>query len=238
MLELKNLTKIYGGGKKAVDDISLKVEKGEIFGFIGPNGAGKTTTIKIITGILNPTKGNLLLDGVSIADDPVAAKKVFTYVPDNTSIFDGIKGIDYINFIGNIYEIDPSVRKELCEKFTKAFEIYDDLKKPISSYSQGMRQKLMISAALIPQPRLFILDEPMLGLDPRSSRLIKDIMKEHSMNGGTVFFSSHVLEVVENLCDRIAIIHRGKLIAVGTVGDIKRQGSSLEEIFLEMTANE
>ena len=238
MLHIENVTKIYGKSKTAVDNIDLDVGKGEIFGFIGPNGAGKTTTIKMITGMLTSTKGDITLDGISITDKPIDAKKTFTYVPDNPMIFDGIKGIDYINFIGNMYGVHPDARKELTEKFTKAFEIYDDLKKPINSYSHGMKQKLIISAALIPQPKLFILDEPMTGLDPKSSRMLKDIMKEHKKNGGTVFFSSHVLEVVENLCDRISIIHQGRIIATGTVAEIKKQSDSLEDIFLEMTANE
>lgn len=238
MLHIENVTKVYGKTKTAVDDITLDVGKGEIFGFIGPNGAGKTTTIKMITGMLAATKGDITLDNISMVKQPVEAKKTFTYVPDNPVIFDGIKGIDYINFIGNIYGVDPEQRKILAEKYTKAFEIYDDLKKPISSYSHGMKQKLIISAALIPQPKLFILDEPMTGLDPKSSRILKDIMKEHKNNGRTVFFSSHVLEVVENLCDRIAIIHQGKIIATGTVAEIKKQSKSLEDIFLEMTADE
>ena len=238
MLELVNVTKIYGNSKKAVDNISLEVERGEIFGFIGPNGAGKTTTIKMITGMLNPTVGQIILDGINIADDPVEAKKVFTYVPDHSSIFDGITGNDYINFIANMYDVDLHIRKARTEKYAKGFEIYDALAQPISSYFHGMKQKLIISAALLPNPRLFVLDEPMVGLDPKSSRMLKDIMREHCDNGGTVFFSSHALEVVENLCDRISIIHRGRIIAIGTVAEIKKQAASLEEIFLEMTAED
>ena len=238
MLELTGVTKVYGSGKKAVDDISLKVERGEIFGFIGPNGAGKTTTIKMITGILHATQGKVMLDGLDVAKQPVEAKRTFTYVPDSTTIFDGIKGIDYINFIGNIYDVPLDIRKERCEQYTRAFDIHNALNKPISSYSHGMKQKLVISAALIPQPRLFILDEPMVGLDPKSARMMKDLMRDHARNGGTVFFSSHALEVVENLCDRIAIIHLGKIIAVGTVAEIKKQSATLEDIFLEMTADE
>jgi ABC-2 type transport system ATP-binding protein len=235
MLKLSNITKVYEKNKRAVDDMTLTVEKGELFGFIGPNGAGKTTTIKMMTGLLHPTFGEITLDQISITQKPVEAKRVFTYVPDHPYVFEGITGNDYVNFMANIYQVDKHMRKELCEKYTKSFEIYDALTQPIHSYSHGMKQKLLITGALIPQPRLILLDEPMVGLDPKSARLLKDIMREHCRKGGTVFFSSHGLEVVENICDRIAIIHHGKLIALGTVEEIKRQNTSLEDIFLEMT---
>lgn len=238
MLTIDQVTKVYQPQKKAVDNISLEVDRGEIFGFIGPNGAGKTTTIKMIAGMLQPTAGKIALNGIDIAKEPIAAKRQFTLVPDHPSIFEGISGNDYLNFIADIYGVDEVERRELAEKYTTAFDIEDALGQPISSYSRGMRQKLLISAALLPQPKLFILDEPMVGLDPKSARLIKDIMREHCQQGGTVFFSSHVLEVVENLCDRIAIIHEGRLIAVDTVAGIKKQSASLEDIFLEMTADE
>jgi ABC-2 type transport system ATP-binding protein len=238
VLKLSNLTKNYDGKKLAVDSIDLTVNHGEIFGFIGPNGAGKTTTIKMITGMLLPTSGQVLIDNVDICKDPVKAKNKFTFVPDHPEIFDSISGFDYLNFIGDIYGIDQDIRQQRIEKYTKTFEIYDSLGKAVSSYSHGMKQKLLISGALLPNPKLFILDEPLVGLDPRSARILKDIMREHCQTGGTVFFSSHVLEVVENLCDRIAIIKDGKIIALGTIDQIKDQDESLEEMFLELTENE
>ena len=238
MLKLSNLTKNYDGKKLAVDSIDLTVNHGEIFGFIGPNGAGKTTTIKMITGMLLPTSGQVLIDNVDISKEPVVAKNKFTFVPDHPEIFDSISGFDYLNFIGDIYGINQDIRQQRIEKYTKTFEIYDSLGKAVSSYSHGMKQKLLISGALLPNPKLFILDEPLVGLDPRSARILKDIMREHCQMGGTVFFSSHVLEVVENLCDRIAIIKDGKIIALGTIDQIKDQDESLEEIFLELTENE
>ncbi|WP_243259140.1 ABC transporter ATP-binding protein [Clostridium sp. 'deep sea'] len=238
MLKLSSLTKNYDGKKLAVDSIDLSVNHGEIFGFIGPNGAGKTTTIKMITGMLLPTSGQVLIDNVDISKEPVKAKNKFTFVPDHPEIFDSISGFDYLNFIGDIYGINQDIRQQRIEKYAKTFEIYDSLGKAVSSYSHGMKQKLLISGALLPNPKLFILDEPLVGLDPRSARILKDIMREHCQTGGTVFFSSHVLEVVENLCDRIAIIKDGKIIALGTIDQIKDQDESLEEMFLELTENE
>ena len=238
VLKLSSLTKNYDGKKLAVDNINLTVNHGEIFGFIGPNGAGKTTTIKMITGMLLPTSGQVTIDNEDINKNPVQAKTKFTFVPDHPEIFDAISGFDYLNFIGDIYGIPQDVRKKRIEKYTKTFEIYDSLGKAISSFSHGMKQKLLISGALLPNPKLFILDEPLVGLDPRSAKILKDIMREHCQAGGTVFFSSHVLEVVENLCDRIAIIKDGKIIALGTIDQIKDQDESLEEMFLELTENE
>ena len=239
MLELSNVSKSYDKEKKAVDNLSLEIKQGEIIGFIGPNGAGKTTTIKMITGILAPTSGVIKINGLDINQNPIEAKRNFTFVPDHPTIFDGIKGIDYLNFIGDMYDIPVVERQERIEKFTKIFQIYDALKDSISSYSHGMRQKLLVSGALLPNPKLFILDEPMVGLDPQANKMLKDIMKDHCKNGGTVFFSSHMLEVVENLCDRVAIIHKGKLIACDTLENIKQKNdTSLEDIFLEMTKDE
>ena len=239
MLVLKNVSKNYDSKKAAVEQLSLEVRKGEIFGFIGPNGAGKTTTIKMITGIIAPGAGSIEIDGKDITKDPVGAKKNFTFVPDHPTIFDAIRGIDYLNFIGDMYEVPVKERKERVEKYTKAFQIYDALSQTVNSYSHGMRQKLLLSGALLPNPKLFILDEPMVGLDPYSAKVLKDIMKEHCEKGGTVFFSSHGLEVVENLCQRIAIIHKGKLIACDTLENIKKKkDGTLEEIFLEMTKDE
>lgn len=239
MLSLQNVSKTYDGYKKAVNDINLEIKQGEIFGFIGPNGAGKTTTIKMITGILAPTTGQIQIHGHDIVKDPIAAKRNFTFVPDHPEIFSAISGIDYLNFIADMYDVSVRDRKARIEKFTQAFGIYNDLGKPVNSYSHGMQQKLLISGALLPDPKLWILDEPQVGLDPHSSKLLKDLMREHCKNGGTVFFSSHLLEVVENLCDRIAIIHRGTLIAVDTLVNIKQQSdATLEDIFLELTKNE
>ena len=239
MLSIKNVTKMYDGSKKAVENLSLEVAKGEIFGFIGPNGAGKTTTIKMMTGILEPTEGQITVNGHDIVKDPIKAKMSFTYVPDHPEIFSSITGIDYLNFIADMYEISVADRKAKIEKLTKAFELYDVLRKPVNSYSHGMQQKLVLIGALIPNPKLWILDEPLVGLDPYSAKLLKDMMKEHCSNGGTVFFSSHLLEVVENLCDRIGIIHHGKLITCDTLKNIKqRSDGTLEEIFLELTKNE
>lgn len=239
MLSIKNVSKSYDGARKAVDNISLEIKQGEIFGFIGPNGAGKTTTIKMMTGILEPSEGEITINGFDIVKDPIKAKMNFTFVPDHPEIFNSISGIDYLNFIADMYEVSVPERKAKIEKFTQAFGIYDALKSPVNSYSHGMQQKLLISGALLPNPKLWILDEPQVGLDPHSSKLLKDLMREHCNNGGTVFFSSHLLEVVENLCDRIAIIHRGKLIACDTLKNIKQQSTStLEDIFLELTKNE
>ena len=239
LLKLDSVTKIYDNKTKAVDNLNLEIKKGEIFGFLGPNGAGKTTTIKMITGILEATNGRITINDYDIENNPIKAKESFTYVPDHPEIFDSIRGIDYLNFMADMYQVSSKKREEKINKFTKDFEIYDDLKTPINSYSHGMKQKLLISGALIPEPEIFILDEPLGGLDPRSARTLKDMMHDHCDRGGTVFFSSHVLEVVENLCDRIGIIDDGKLIACGTLEEInKKKANSLEDLFLEMTENE
>lgn len=239
MLVLKNVSKSYDKKKKVVNNISLEVREGEIMGFIGPNGAGKTTTIKMITGIISPSEGYITINGMDISKSPVKAKGNFTYVPDYPSIFDSIKGIDYLNFIADMYDVSVEDRKERIEKFTKQFQIYEALTQTINSYSHGMKQKLLISGALIPNPKIFILDEPMIGLDPHSAKILKDLMREHCDKGGTVFFSSHGLEVVENICDRVAIIHKGKLIACDVVENIKKSNdNTLEKVFLEMTKDE
>lgn len=239
MLQIKGVTKVYGKDKKAVDALSMTVNQGEIFGFIGPNGAGKTTTLKMITGIIAPTDGDIIVGGHSIKTDAVAAKKSFTFVPDHPEIYDAVKGIDYLNFIADMYEVSLNDRRERIERYTKMFQIDDALLQTVNAYSHGMRQKLMICGALLPKPKLFILDEPHVGLDPHSAKVLKDLMKEHCAEGGTVLFSSHVLEVVENLCDRVAIIHKGKLIGCGTIDEITNNTDvSLEDIFLEMTKDE
>ncbi|MCF8008572.1 MAG: ABC transporter ATP-binding protein [Halanaerobiales bacterium] len=239
MFKIQNVTKIYENKKKAVDKLNLEVENGEIFGFLGPNGAGKTTTIRMMTGILDITEGDIFINQYNIKKDPIEAKKCFTFVPDHPEIFDSIKGIDYLNFIADMYEVSLNERKKLIEKYTKDFEIYKDLTDSINSYSHGMKQKLLVTGALLPKPKLLILDEPLGGLDPRSSRILKNIMKEHCSEGNTVFFSSHILEIVENLCDRIGIIDNGKLIACDTMENLrKKSDSTLEDIFLELTEDE
>jgi ABC-2 type transport system ATP-binding protein len=236
MLVLKNVTKSYDGKQKAVNNLSLEIKKGEIVGFIGPNGAGKTTTIKMITGILPPSQGEIMINGIDITKAPVEAKMNFTYVPDHPEIFSSIRGIDYLNFLSDMYEVPLEDRRKRIERFSKTFGIYGELDRLILSYSHGMKQKLLICGALLPAPKLFVLDEPLVGLDPLSTKKLKDIMKEHCQKGGTVFFSSHLLEVVENICDRVAIIKNGELIACDTLMRIKEQSNhTLEEIFLELT---
>ncbi|HKL13625.1 MAG TPA: ABC transporter ATP-binding protein [Halanaerobiales bacterium] len=239
MLKINSVTKVYENNKKAVDDLNLAVNKGEIFGFLGPNGAGKTTTIRMITGILDITEGDILVNGYSIAKETIKAKSSFTFVPDHPEIFDSISGIEYLNFIADMYEVPLEDRENIIEKYARDFEIYEDLTQQIKSYSHGMRQKLLVIGALLPNPKILILDEPLGGLDPRSARILKNIMREHCQEGGTVFFSSHVLEVVENLCDRVAIIDEGQLIACDTLKNLKQNTDiSLEDIFLELTEDE
>ena len=238
MIEIKNVSKSYIKNKKQIDNLSLKINDGEIFGFLGPNGAGKTTTIKMITGILDIDDGDVLIDGKSISDNPIEAKKNFGFVPDNPDMFLKLKGIEYLNFIGDIYRVNSNERKEKIEILSKRFGIYDNLNDKIQNYSHGMRQKIIIIGVLLHNPKNWILDEPLTGLDPKSSHDLKELMKEHSKNGNVVFFSTHVLEVAEKLCDRIGIISKGKLIFVGTYEEIKnkfKENSSLEDIFLEIT---
>lgn len=236
MLEIKNVTKKYGT-KKAIDSINLKINKGEIFGFIGHNGAGKTTLIKSIVGIHDFDEGEIIINGTSLKTNEIECKKQIAYIPDNPDIYQNLKGIDYLNFIANIYEVDQSRREELIQKYAKDFEILDNLGDLISSYSHGMKQKLVIISALIHEPKLLVLDEPFVGLDPKSSKDLKDIMKSLCKNGTSIFFSSHVLEVVEKLCDRIGIIKKGKIIEVGKTNEIIGN-KDLEEVFLELTNEE
>ena len=239
MLEIRSLSKIYSNGKQALDSLSLTISPGELIGFIGPNGAGKTTALRIITGVIPPTSGEVLLGGHSITEEPVKAKKTFAFVPDHPEIYQGLRGIQYLNFLGDIYEVEPALRKERVERYARLFQIEEALNQKISSYSHGMKQKLLITGALLPQPPLFILDEPHVGLDPHSAKVLKDLMEEHCQKGGSVLFSSHVLEVVENLCHKVAILHKGRLLAYDTLTAIKADSSlSLEEIFLEMTEDE
>ena len=241
MIKIENVTKSYVKGKKSIDGLNLEIRDGEIFGFLGPNGAGKTTTIKMITGILNPNEGDILIDGKSITKQPLEAKKEFGFVPDSPDMFLKLKGIEYLNFLADVYELPNEKRKERIEYLTKKFEIYDNLNSEIQSYSHGMRQKVVICGALLNNPKNWILDEPMTGLDPKSSHDLKEMMREHSNNGNTVFFSTHVLEVAEKLCDRVGIINKGKLVFVGTFEEKKnkfKENKSLEDLFLEITENE
>lgn len=241
MLSIQNITKSYTSGKPAVDRISLEVKKGEIFGFLGPNGAGKTTTIKMITGILRPDEGSIFIDGIDILHDPIAAKKKMTYVPDNPDVQKKLKGIEYINFMADIYDVSKQERRDRTLEYSEMFEMDAALNNPISSYSHGMQQKIVLIGALITHPELFILDEPMVGLDPKSSFRLKEHMRNMCKNGGTVFFSTHVLEVAEKFCDRVAIIDKGRMIAMGSMEEIRQEEGmqgSLEDIFLELTDHE
>ena len=241
MIKIENVSKSYVKGKKSIDYLNLEIKNGEIFGFLGPNGAGKTTTIKMITGILNPDEGDILIDGKSIQKEPLEAKKNFGFVPDSPDMFLKLKGIEYLNFLADIYEVPNEKRKERIEILTKKFEIYNDLNSEIQSYSHGMRQKIVICGVLLNNPKNWILDEPMTGLDPKSSYDLKEMMREHAKMGNTVFFSTHILEVAEKLCDRVGIINKGKLVFVGTFDEMKdkfKENASLEQLFLEITDDE
>ena len=241
MIEIKNVTKSYNKESKAVNNISLKINNGEIFGFLGPNGAGKTTTIKMITGILNIDEGEILVDNHSIKKEPLEAKKAFGYVPDNPEMFLKLRGIEYLNFMSDIYEIGESERKSQIEKLSNLFEIKDNLYNKIESYSHGMKQKVAIIGALLHNPNNLIIDEPMTGLDPKASYEFKKIMRDYADNNKTVFFSTHILEVAEKICDRIGIINKGELIFVGTIEEMRekfKENKSLEELFMEITSND
>ncbi len=232
MLKIEHLIKIYGD-KKAVDDLSFHIKPGEIYGFIGHNGAGKTTTLKSIVGILQFDSGEIYIDGRSIKESPIECKKNFAYIPDNPDLYDFMTGIKYLNFIADIFGVEESVRQERIRKYAEMFEITDDLAQPIASFSHGMKQKLAIIAAWIHNPKLIIMDEPFVGLDPKAAHLLKGMMRDVCDNGGAIFFSTHVLEVAEKLCDKVAIIKGGKLIRSGTMEEVKGD-DSLEEVFLEL----
>lgn len=236
MLEIKNLTKKYNN-KKAVDDLTLTINDGEIFGFIGHNGAGKTSTIKCCVGILTFNEGEILIDGLSIEKNPVECKKKIAYIPDNPDLYEQLTGIQYLNFISDIYEINNEMRKERIELYSKTFEMNEKLNDIISSYSHGMKQKLALISAFIRKPKLLILDEPFVGLDPKSSYEVKKIMREMCDEGASIFFSTHVLEVAEKICDRIAIIKNGKLISFGKTEEVKGD-KTLEDVFMELVENE
>ena len=232
MLRIEHLTKVYGD-KKAVDDLSLHIQPGEIYGFIGHNGAGKTTTLKSVVGILQFDEGEITIDGISIREQPLACKKKFAYIPDNPDLYDFMTGIKYLNFIADVFGVDENTRQERIRKYAELFELTNDLGQPIAAYSHGMKQKLAISAAWMHDPKLIIMDEPFVGLDPKASHLLKGMMREVCDNGGAIFFSTHVLEVAEKLCDKVAIIKGGKLIRSGTMEEVKGD-DSLEEVFLEL----
>ena len=237
MIEIKNISKKYKKDKKVIDKLNLKINDGEIFGFLGPNGAGKTTTIKMMTGILEIDEGDILIDNKSIIKDPIEAKKQMGLVPDNPDVFLKLKGIEYLNFIADIYNVSSQDRTERIKKYGDLLELTDDLAQPISAYSHGMKQKLAIISAWIHNPKLIIMDEPFVGLDPKSSHILKEMMRDVCDKGGAIFFSTHVLEVAEKLCDKIAIIKNGKLIKSGTMEEVKGD-ESLEAVFLEMEAEQ
>ena len=240
MIEIKKVAKIYNNKVKAIKDLSLDIPDGKIIGFIGLNGAGKTTLIKMMTGILKPDKGSIIINGLDIAKNPLEVKKNIGYITDNPDMFLRLTGIEFINFISDIYNIDEKTRKERIKYLTEKFELTEILDKPMQGYSHGMKQKMMVVAALVHSPKVWILDEPMVGLDPRSAIVLKNMMKEHAKNGNTVFFSTHVLEVAEKLCDEIAIIDEGKIVYYGTLEDLKKKykKTNFEELFLEVLKNE
>ena len=241
MIEINGLSKTYKGtGLKALDSLCLSVNDGEIFGFLGPNGAGKSTAIKCITGILSVTEGSVKVGGVSLKDDPVAAKRQIGFVPDEHLLYEGLTGRQYIDFIADIFGVDKARRRELTEKYAADFGLKERLDDVISDYSHGMKQKVAVIAALVHEPNVFILDEPMLGLDPKSAYILKKTMREYADSGKTVFFSSHMLEVVEKICDRVAIIDKGKLVTVCDMQELKEKRSdlSLEQLFLSLTGGE
>lgn len=232
MLRIEHLTKVYGE-KKAVDDLSLHIQSGEIYGFIGHNGAGKTTTIKSCCGILQFDKGEILIDGTSIKADPIGCKRKIAYIPDNPDLYEFMTGIQYLNFTADIFEVSAAKRKEKISEYAEQFELTDDLTQPISAYSHGMKQKLAIIAAMLHDPKLIIMDEPFVGLDPKASHLLKLRMRELCNQGAAIFFSTHVLEVAEKLCDKVAIIKSGKLVKSGSMDEV-RGDTSLEDVFLEL----
>lgn len=238
MIQLQGVSKSYAKSSvKAVKNLTLHVKKGEVFGFIGPNGAGKTTTIKMITGILQPDTGSIRINGIDLKKDPVACKRNFCYAPDSHQVYERLTGLEYLNFIADMYGIDQQTRQAQMHKYLKMFDLEKAAGEQIKTYSHGMRQKLSLTGALIPNPPLWIMDEPMVGLDPLSQHLLKQEMRAHCERGNTIFFSTHVLEVAEKLCDRIAIFNKGEIVAIGTLEELRsgKQDESLEELFLQLT---
>ncbi len=232
MLKIENLTKVYGD-KKAVDDLSLHIAPGEIYGFIGHNGAGKTTTLKSVAGILQFDAGEIYINGKSVKEQPLECKKEIAYIPDNPDLYDFMSGIKYLNFIADIFGVSAEDRAARIKKYADTFELTDSLAEPVAAYSHGMKQKLAIIAAWLHTPRLIIMDEPFVGLDPKAAHILKEMMREECDNGGAIFFSTHVLEVAEKLCDKVAIIKAGRLIRSGTMEEVKGD-ASLEQVFLEL----
>ncbi len=232
MLEIKGYSKTYGEGKKAVDNIDLTVESGDIFGFIGHNGAGKSTTIRAVVGVLDFTEGDIFIDGHSVKEEPMECKKITAYIPDNPDLYENLTGMQYLNFVADVFDIDSLEREASIKKYADMFEITDSLGDLISSYSHGMKQKLAIISALIHKPRLIVMDEPFVGLDPKASFVLKEIMHKMCEDGTAIFFSTHVLDVAEKLCNKVAIIQKGRIIASGTMEELTN-GQSLEEVFLE-----
>ncbi|MBQ6488577.1 MAG: ABC transporter ATP-binding protein [Solobacterium sp.] len=232
MLKIEHLTKRYGD-KTAVDDLSLHIQPGEIYGFIGHNGAGKTTTLKSCAGILQFDEGEIMINGSSIKKDPIKCKKDLAYIPDNPDLYEYMSGIRYLNFIADIFEIPADIRQEKIRRYADLFELTKDLAQPVAAYSHGMKQKLAVISAWIHSPKLIMMDEPFVGLDPKASHLLKEMMREHCDAGGAIFFSTHVLEVAEKLCDKVAIIKQGRLIRTGSMEEVKGD-DSLEEVFLEL----
>ena len=235
MLNIEHLTKRFGE-KTAVDDLSLHIRPGEIYGFIGHNGAGKTTTLKCAVGILQYDEGTIRIDGRSVREDPVESKRVLAYIPDNPDLYDYMSGIQYLNFIADVFRIGAGERRERIHRYAELFELTPDLGQPISAYSHGMKQKLAVIAAWLHSPKLIVMDEPFVGLDPKAAHSLKEMMREHCDAGGAIFFSTHVLEVAEKLCDMVAIIKQGRLIRAGTMEEV-RGDDSLEEVFLELEAD-
>ena len=241
MIQIENLSKSYNKKEATIKNMNLEIKNGEIFGFLGPNGAGKTTTIKMITGILNIDQGDIKINGYSIIKDPIKAKQNFGYVPDNPDMFLKLKGIEYLNFMADIYEVKENERKNQIEKLSKIFELENVLNQKIESYSHGMRQKIVIIGSLLHNPDNWIIDEPMTGLDPKSTYELKKIMKGKAKNNQCVFFSTHILDVAEKICDRVGIIDKGELLFVGTLEEIRselKENKSLEELFMEITKND
>ena len=232
MLEIRNYSKSYGEGKKAADGVTLSVMSGDIYGFIGHNGAGKSTTIRAVVGVLDFTEGEIFIDGHSVKDEPMECKKVTAYIPDNPDLYENLTGIQYLNFVADVFDISPEDREAGIKKYADLFEITDSLGDLISSYSHGMKQKVAIISALIHNPKLLVLDEPFVGLDPKATFTLKEIMKEMCGQGTAVFFSTHVLDVAEKLCNKVAMIKHGRIIASGTMEELT-EGHSLEEVFLE-----
>lgn len=236
MLKIEHLTKTYGD-KKAVDDLSLHIEPGEIYGFIGHNGAGKTTTIKACAGILQFDTGSIYIDGMDVSKEPLKCKQILAYIPDNPDLYEFLSGIKYLNFVADIFGVSAAERQKRIKKYADLFGLTADLAQPVSAYSHGMKQKLAIISAWLHAPKLIIMDEPFVGLDPKAAHLLKGMMAEHCASGGAIFFSTHVLEVAEKLCDKVAIIKEGRLVACGTMEDVKGT-ASLEEVFLELEGDD